>query len=146
MSIKRILALTLAMTMAAGSGASVLVAAGQQNGVLGGKATDKVSQPYAPYNVRARVVNNAAIAETVPLDAQGMFSIANLPLSQSYLIELFDTRTSKILCTEGPFALGTTMPTKTDINIDCGVNPAAWLLAAGAGAALIAAATQSSSQ
>jgi hypothetical protein len=145
MSIKRTVALTLALALA-GSASFPVVAAGQQTGVLGGKATDKVSAPFAPYTVRARVVNGAAIAQSVPLDAKGMFSIANLPLSQSYLIELFDTRTSRVICTEGPFALGTAQPNRSDINIDCGTNPAAWLLAAGAGAALIAAATQSSSQ
>ncbi len=146
MSITRTLALALSVTIATGSTASVLIAAGPQQGSLAGKATDKVSAPFTPYTVRARVVNTAAIAESTPLDSEGRFSVGNLPLSQSYLIELFDTRSSKVVCTEGPFALGAATPTKADINIDCSRNPTTWLLAAGAGAALIAAATQSSSQ
>jgi len=146
MSITRTLAFTLAATLLTAPVSSV-VSAAQQNGMLGGKATDKAEKPYDHYNVRARVAQTAAVAESVPLDAQGKFSIASLPLGQSYLIELFDTKNNKVVCTEGPFGLSTTVTSKTDINIDCGrKHPTSWLLAAGAGAALIAAATQSSSQ
>jgi len=146
MSIKRILALTLATAFTMGSLSPVAVIAAQQNGVLAGKATDKVRAPYSRFVVRVRGLNSTGIVQTVPLTAQGQFSVSNLALSQSYLVELFDTSASRIVCTEGPFALGSTASSKMDINIDCGKNPAAWLLAAGAGAALLAAATQSSSQ
>jgi hypothetical protein len=43
------------------------------------------------------------------------------------------------VCTEGPYTLSSNVISKTDVNISCGGNPAAWwLLAAGAAAAAIA--------
>jgi hypothetical protein len=58
---------------------------------------------------------------------------------------LFSVKDNKTIY-RGSFTLRHALTAKGDINIDCGKNPAAWLLAAGAGAAILAAATQSSSQ
>ena len=145
MSIKATLAFTLAMALAAGSVAPLVAQAGQ-NGVLGGKADDKAKQPYADYSIRLRGADARTIIRTATLDAQGQFNFGGLALSQRYLVELYNIKDNKVVCTEGPFALNAQVTSKTDINIDCGKNPAAWLLAGGAGAALLAAATQSSSQ
>jgi hypothetical protein len=142
MSIKRIAAVTMTVTFLA----APLMAASQQTGVLGGKATDKAKAPYSNYSVRLRNVKSPAIIKSVPLDAQGTFSLTSLPLAENYLVELFSTKDNKVVCTEGPFNLSASMMTKTDINIDCGKNPTAWLIAAGAGAAVIAATTQSTKQ
>ena len=123
-----------------------VIAAAQDTGVLAGKATDKAKQPYSDYTLRIRNTSSPSIIKTVPLDAKGTFSFEALPLSQSYLIELYNVKNNTIICTEGAFTLNNTMMTKTDINVDCGKSPTAWLLAAGAGAAIIAATTQSNAQ
>jgi len=138
-----VLALAIALTSASGA---PLMAAGQNTGVLGGKATDKAKQPYSDYTIRLRNTNSPAIITTVPLNQQGAFSLTGLSLGQSYLVELFKTKDNHVVCTEGPFTLSTAMMTKTDVNVDCGKNPTAWLIAAGAGAAVIAATTQSTSK
>ena len=151
MSIKRTLALALAMTLAVGAMAPALRAA-QDNGVLGGKATDEAKKrgdtpnPYADYSVRLRNPDNTAILKTVPLDAQGQFSFTGLSLSQVYLVELFNMRENKLVCTEGQFRFNANMTSKTDVNIDCGGNPTAWIIVAGAGAAILAGATLSNGQ
>jgi hypothetical protein len=142
---KRAVVFGLALALSSTS-ISPIVAAAQDTGVLAGKATDKAKQPYSDYTIRLRNTNSPSILKTVPLTAQGTFSFDALPLAQSYLIELYSVKSSKVVCTEGAFTLNNAMMTKTDINVDCGKNPTAWLLAAGAGAAIIAAATQSNAQ
>jgi hypothetical protein len=142
MSIKRTVVFALALALSTTS-ISPVVAAAQDTGVLAGKATDKAKQPYSDYTIRLRNTNSPSILKTIPLDAQGTFTFDGLQLTQSYLIELYSVKNNKVVCTEGAFTLDNAAMTKTDINIDCGKNPTAWILAAGAGAAIIAAATAS---
>jgi len=145
MAIKKLLVLALAVALT-GTSVAPITAAAQDTGVLAGKATDKAKAPYSDYTLRLRNTESPTIIKTVQLDAQGTFSFDALPLTQSYLIELYNVKSNKVVCTEGAFTLNNTMMTKTDINVDCGKNPTAWLLAAGAGAAIIAATTQSNAQ
>jgi hypothetical protein len=146
MSIKRMVAVTLALALTAGSAGSLGAQGSADNGVLGGKATDKAKQPYSDYSIRLRGADARTIIKTTTLDGQGQFNFAGLALPQRYLVELFDTKNNKVVCTEGPFVLNPQVTSRTDVNVDCGKNPTAWILAGGAGAALLAAATQSSSQ
>lgn len=145
MTIRRTVALALALVLAAGSTAS-LQAQAPQPGVLGGTGSDKAKQPYSDYSIRLRAADSRSVLRTTTMDSQGQFSFTGLALSQRYLVELFSMKDNKIVCTEGPFVLTAELASKTDVNIDCGRNPTAWLIAAGAGAALLAATTQSSSQ
>lgn len=147
MSIRRSLALALALGLAGGTLPIVLSAAPQDNGVIAGKATDEAKKPYSDYTVRLRDVVTGQIATTVPLNAQGRFSFSAVALSTRYLVELFSTKQNKVVCTEGPYTLTTNAVSKTDVNINCGTNPAAWwLAAAGGAAALIAVAVRSASR
>jgi hypothetical protein len=121
----------------------------QSAGIISGKATDEAKQPYSDYAVQLRDAASGAVVGTQPLNAQGQFSFSGVELSRRFLVELLNTRENRVVCTEGPYMLSTpAMPSKTDVNIDCGGPPAAlWLLAAGAGAAAaIAVATRSVSQ
>jgi hypothetical protein len=114
-------------------------AAGQGSGpgLLSGTAKHKAKQPYTDYTVRARDVAHGTIAATIVLDTAASFSLPNLALA-NYLVELVD-KGGKVVCTEGPFNLTQAAAQKTNVNIDCGVPPAAWLLVAGAAAAGITA-------
>ena len=70
------------------------------------------------------------------LDPQGLFSFQNLAMNTKFLVELYHVQKNKIVCTEGPYQLSSTLITKMDVNINCGTNPALWwILAAGAGTA-----------
>ncbi len=116
--------------------AAPLNAAGRQDagpGMLGGTAKDEAKRPYTDYTVRARDVAQGTIAATVPLDSQARFSLANLTTT-NFLVELVN-KDGKVVCTEGPYLLTQAAPQKTDINIACGVPPAAWLLLGAAAAA-----------
>jgi hypothetical protein len=106
-------------------------------GLLGGTAKHKAKQPYTDYTVRARDVGQGTIAGTIVLDGAANFSLPSLTLA-NYLVELVDKK-GKVVCTEGPFNLTQAQAQKTNIDIDCGVPPAAWLLVAGAAAAGITA-------
>ena len=119
----------------------------QSAGVLGGKATDEARKPYTDYSVQLRNPVNGQIVATQPLTAQGQFTFNDVALNQKMLVELINLKQNKVVCTEGPFALSAPAQTnKTDVNIDCGKPPtAAWLLAAGAGAASAIALGQRSS-
>jgi hypothetical protein len=139
MSIQRALALTLAVSLATGSLSSATTAAPQGNGAIGGKATDEAKKPYSNYSVQLRDVATGQVASALPLDPEGKFAFNSLALAKKYLVELFDTKQNKVVCTEGPYELSTKLPAKTDVNINCGTNPAAWwLAAAGAAAAAVA--------
>ena len=109
----------------------------QTAGVLGGKATDEAKKPYTDYSVQLRNPVTGQVVANQPLTAQGMFTFNDVALNQKMLVELVNQKQNKVVCTEGPFTLSTPgQPNKTDVNIDCGKPPtAAWLLAAGAGAA-----------
>lgn len=116
-------------------------------GSISGKATDEAKKPYSNYTVQLRDVDNGRIVNTVPLDAKGLYAFTNVELSRKFLVELYQVKDKKIVCTEGPFPL---LPSAADrhVNIDCGAAPAAlWLLAAGAGTvAAVAVATESASK
>lgn len=102
-------------------------------GVLGGKADDEAKKPYTDYTVRARNVSQGTIEATVPLDSQARFSLTGLSTT-NLLVELVN-KDGKVVCTEGPYLLTQAAPQKTDVNIACGVPPAAWLLLGAAAAA-----------
>lgn len=137
MSIRSSVALSLVVALTVGSVPALVKAApqAQGNGIIGGKANDEAKKPYTDYKVQLRDVGTSQIVGTTTLDAQGRFTLNNLPLAQRYLVELYNTPQNKIVCTEGPYALSSTLISKTDVNINCGGNPAAWWLLAAAGAA-----------
>jgi hypothetical protein len=120
----------------------------QVAGTIAGKASDEAKQPYSDYAVQLRDVASGQVVNTLPLNLQGQFSFTGVALTNRYLVELVRVKEKKIVCTEGPYSLTTTMTSKTDVNISCGKVPAAiWLLAAGAGAAAaVAVATRSTSR
>ena len=144
MATRRFLAAGLAALLTVGVSPAL---AQQANGSIAGKATDEARQPYSDYTVQLRDAATGQVAGTVTLGTQGQFSFSGLQLSQRFIVELYNTKESKVVCTEGPYVLATGAPSKTDVNIDCGKAPAAlWLLAAGAGtAAAIALTTNSTS-
>lgn len=117
-------------------------------GILGGKATDEAREPYTDYAVQLRDVTTGQVVQTQTLSAQGLFSFKAVSLAKPYLVELFQQKERRVICTEGPYTLTTQAPTKADVTINCGKAPAAlWLLLAGAGAAAaVAVATRSVSR
>jgi hypothetical protein len=140
MSMKRSIALTLVAALTVGTLPAVVGAAAQSqgNGVISGKANDEVKKP-SDFAVQLRDVGTGQVVATSTLDSQVRFSFKDLGLSQRYLVELVRVSNNKIVCTEGPYALTTTNIAKTDVNINCGANPAAWwLLGAGGAATAIA--------
>jgi len=140
MSIRRSIAWALVAALTAGSvPAAVNVAAQTEaNGVISGKASDEVKKP-GEFKVQLRDVVSGQIVATSPLDGQVRFSFDNLALSQRLLVELVKLSNNKVVCTEGPYVLTSATLARTDVNINCGRNPAAeWLLAAGGAAAAIA--------
>jgi hypothetical protein len=110
-------------------------AAGQSSGpgLISGTAKHKAKQPFSDFTVRTRDVATGTIASTTVLDSSANFSAPNLALA-NYLVELVDKH-GKVVCTEGPYGLTQAAAQKTDVDIDCGMPPAAWLLIAGAAAA-----------
>jgi hypothetical protein len=120
----------------------------QPTGSLSGKATDEAKKPYVNYAVQLRDAESGQLIGTTPLDAKGLFSFANLDLSRRFLVELYQVKDKKVICTEGPYPLSPAAANRSNVNIDCGAAPAAlWLLAAGAGTvAAVAVATESASK
>ena len=114
-------------------------AAGQSSGpgLISGTAKHKAKQPFTDFTVRTRDVGNGTVAATSVLDTSANFSVPNLALA-NYLVELVN-KDGKVVCTEGPYNLTQAAAQKTNVNIDCGVPPTAWLLVAGAAAAGITA-------
>ena len=135
------LALALVGSVALGP----LQAAGQTSGpgLISGTAKHKAKNPYRDYTVRTRDVASGTIAATSVLDGSANFSVSSLTLA-NYLVELVD-KNGKVICTEGPYNLTQAVAQKTDVNIDCGVPPTAWLLVAGAAAAGVTAGVASGS-
>lgn len=126
MTSRRLLSFALAALLAVGS----MPVLAQQAGTLAGKAIDEAKKPYSDYAVQIRNAATGQIVRTEPLNDTGLFTFASLELGQRYLVELFNVPDAKVVCTEGPFNLQTpSMPTKVDVNIDCG-KPALWLLLA----------------
>jgi hypothetical protein len=135
----------LAMALVGSLALGPLQAAGESSGpgLISGTARHKAKDPYRDYTVRTRDVANGTIAATSVLDTSANFSVPNLALA-NYLVELVDKK-GKVICTEGPFNLTQAAAQKADVNIDCGVPPAGWLLVAGAAAAGVTAGVVSSS-
>lgn len=127
----RMMAVAVAVAMAAS--ATQLLA---QSASIGGTAKDEAKKPYTDYTVRARDVQQGAIASTIALDANGSFTLPNLA-SQKYLVELVN-KNGKVVCTEGPYDL-TARAFQNDVVIDCNKVPAAWWLLGAAAAAGITA-------
>ena len=88
----------------------------QQSTSLAGTAKDEAKQPYTNYTVRARDVTAGTIADTVPLNAQGGFSITGLTTAKYHR----GTREQedKVVCTEGPFDMSQ-QAIKSDVIVDC---------------------------
>ena len=136
MTMRKNLAVALAIAMAGGTMAP-MVSAQNATAQLSGTARDEARRPFTDNSVRARDVQQGQIAATIALDAQGNFSLANLPPA-SYVVELVD-RNGRVRCTEGPFNMTAQSGlTKDNVVIDCG-NPAAWWLLGAAAAAGITA-------
>jgi len=132
------LALVVAMTVGSAPALVTVAAQAQNNGIISGKA-DEAKKPYTDYKVQLRDVATSQIVATVPLDPQARFAFNSVALTKKFTVELYNTPQNKIVCTEGPYTLSSTLLSKTDVNINCGGNPAAWwLLAAGGAAAAIA--------
>jgi hypothetical protein len=145
MSIRRSIAASLVVLLTAGVSPAL---AQQAAGAISGKATDEAKKPYTNYTVQLRDTGSGQIVTTVPLDVKGTFAFSSLPLSKTFLVELYDVRSKKTVCTEGPYPLAPAAPVRSNVNIDCGRDPANnWLLAAAAGTvAAVAVATQSASK
>jgi len=143
MSMHRSLALVLALSLTAGAASAWAQAAELQNiGLIAGKATGEAKKPYSDYTVQLRDVSTGQRASSVPLGTDGRFSFSGVTLTKKYLIELYQVKNNKIVCTAGPYTLSApSVISKTDVNINCGSNSALrWLaialVGAGTGAAL----------
>ena len=115
-------------------------------GTIAGKAVDEARRPYSNYSVQLRDVANGQVVQTVPLTTDGLFDFQKLALAKRYLVELVDVRDRKVVCSEGPYLLSSPGGVvKNDVNIDCGITPAAlWLILAGAGTATAIGVTRAS--
>jgi hypothetical protein len=71
--------------------------------------------------VRARNVETGEIVQTVTPGTTGAYTLANLPVPGTYLIELYDPNAQKVESTEGPFALTAAVPTLRDVSIRSGL-------------------------
>lgn len=133
---ERFVAIALAFTLASTAVPTALFA--QQSASLAGTAKDEAKKPYTDYTVRARDVNapKGEYAKSTALDNQGAFSLTDLT-TKNYLVELVNKK-GDVVCTEGPFDLSK-QAVKSDVFIDCGKIPAAWLLVGAAAAAGITA-------
>ena len=76
----------------------------------------------------------ASLSGTVPLDHKGVFAFASVEVDKQYLVQLFNVRENRIVCTEGPYPLRPDQLNKNDVNINCGKPVALWLLTAVAAA------------
>jgi hypothetical protein len=133
MSIRRSIALTLALAMASGTMPALLAAPQAGAGILSGKA-DGAKKPYSDYQVQVRDKVTGNVVTTVPLDAQGRFAVNGLGLPGKYSLEL--VQGTSVKCTAGPYNLASpSFVSKTDVNIACGGNAALWIIAAAGGAA-----------
>ena len=102
-----------------------------------GKASDEAKKPYTDYTVQLRDVSTGQRASTVPLGIDGRFSFSGVTLTKKYLVELYQVKQNKIVCTAGRTLSTPALISKTDVNINCGTNSAVrWLAVAGAGTAI----------
>ena len=135
MRLRQLMAASLAAVLAVG-GSPILLA---QQGALGGKATDVAKRPYTDYSVRVREPQSGQIVGTQTLTTDGQFSFSGLTLGQNYIVELIETaNNNRVVCTEGPFNLNQGRPSMTNVNVDCGLNPASLALIALAAGGLTA--------
>lgn len=133
MSIRRTIAISLALMMAAGTTPALFAAPQSGAGILSGKA-ESAKKPYSNYTIQVRDVATGQIVTTTTLDLNDRFAVNGLVLPGKYVLELVTGGTVK--CTAGPYSLSSpSMVSKTDVNIACGGNAALWLLAAAGGAA-----------
>jgi len=132
------LALTLSLTLTTGAGTVWAQASESQNGIIAGKASDQAKKPYADYQVQLRDVSTGQRVLSVPLNPDGRFAFSGVTLTKKYLVELYQVKQNQIVCTAGPYTLSApSMLSKTDVNINCGTNPAVyWLVVAGVGTAI----------
>ena len=138
---RKVIAFNLAAVLALGASPILLA----QQGVISGRANDEAKKPYSDYTVQLMDLQTNQIAANAPIDAQGRFAFNDVNLDKRYLVQLYNAKDSKVVCTEGPYALTGTNTSKTDVNIDCGKRPTAlWLLAAAAGVAATVAVTEQS--
>ncbi len=142
--IRRLISASLAATLALGVSPIVLA----RQGTISGRATSEARRPYTDYNVQLVDTSTKQLTGTVPLDDKGQFAFTGVPGDKQYLVQLFNLKENKIVCTEGPYALiSPNALSKTDINIACGRPAALWILAlAGGIAATAGVVTQSGSQ
>lgn len=142
--IRRILSASLAASLAMGVAPTLLA----QQGSISGRATSEARRPYTDYNVQLVDTATKQLTGTVPLDDRGQFAFTGVEGDKQYLVQLFNLKENKIVCTEGPYALiAPNQLIRNDVNINCGKPVALWLLAAAAGVATTAAVvTQSGSQ
>lgn len=147
MVLKRIMIVSLAWLMAAGS-LPALAQQAAEAGTIAGRAAAEARRPYTNYVVQLRDIDTGQIVLTTSLDDRGRYEFADVPLDRQLLIELYDTSRREMVCTEGPQRLTRDTNRKLDMDIDCGAAPAAaWLVAAAAGAvAAVGVATQSPSR
>ena len=145
MKSQRIVTMVTAFALASGVAQAALFATPQQTATLAGTAKDEAKKgsdkaPYEGYSVRAREESQGTIVSTVPLNAEGNFTLPDLSMAK-YIVELILTEKDgdiKIVCTEGPYDL-TQQMLKNDIVIDCDRVPAGFYLISGAGLAGITA-------
>jgi hypothetical protein len=133
--IRRIISASLAASLAVGVAPALLA----QQGSISGRATGEAKKPYTDYNVQLVDTATKQLAGTVPLDAQGTFNFAKVEGDKQYLVQLFNLKENKIVCTEGPYDLiSPNQLNRNDVNINCRKPTALWLLAAAAGVATTA--------
>jgi hypothetical protein len=123
----------------------IMAQAGAISGVALGRADD-----YMDYAVQLRDTSTGQpVGAPVPLNPQAQFSFTGLSVGPAYLVELIrPANNNEIVCTEGPYTLMAATPILTNVEIKCGWDPVyMWLILAGGGtAAVVAIATQSSSE
>lgn len=146
---RRILAIAMAVLLV---GLPAAAAAAPQSviGSISGSIDTKNLKP-TDYTVRLRDVMSGQIVKTDTLSPTGTFSFTQLPLGKTYMVELVDKASNKVVATQGPFLLSTaTSIVKSGVivsTVAARSSAAMWLLAAGAGtAATVSAATASGSR
>jgi hypothetical protein len=145
MSMTRILALGLAVSVATVSlPASSFADQATATGSMSGRASAEARKPYTDYVVQLRDPATGLVTLKIAVDAKGLFSFTTVPLSRRFVVELLNTKSNQVVCTEGPYILTANATTRSDININCGANPAAWALIAGGAVATTAAVLKAS--
>jgi len=129
--------------------APTVLLAQQATGVIAGHAGNQFAPNFTEYSVQVRDLATGKAVLIKPLDRDGRFAFDALALNRKYLVELYLAKTTKLVCTEGPFTL-TPGPgaQRGNVTIECGKAPAVlWLLAAAAGtASAVALSTASASR